>query len=265
VRQLRHLWRRGNPWWLEIVLVLAFYQGYGRLRRLVEGDTGAALRNARQVIHAEQLLHIFHEATIQRWFLPHETIVQLWDVYYGVIHFAVPIVAFVVLWRRDRQRYRLWRNTFGLMLLLALVGFALYPLMPPRLLPPPHHFVDTTQVYGGMGPFSESNSAAANLYAAMPSLHIGWSTWAVVALWPLVRQRWLRWPLAVYPFVTLTAVVVTANHYILDGVGGVATLVLAWAAAFATRQAVRRRRAGRRGQPPPAEPAPGAPTSTAPR
>jgi hypothetical protein len=239
VRRLRERWRHGNPWWLEILLVLAFYQGYGRLRGLVEGDPVAALRNAYQVIHAEELLHIFHEAAIQRWFLPHETVVQFWDVYYGVIHFAVPVITFIVLWRRNRDRYRLWRNTFGIMLLLALIGFAAYPLTPPRLLPAPYHFVDTAQVFGGMGPFTESNSAAANLYAAMPSLHIGWSTWCAAALWGVFRRPWQRGLAVLYPFVTLTAVVVTGNHYILDGAGGVATLVLAWSIAVGLRAATR--------------------------
>ena len=42
-------------------------------------------------------------------------------------------------------------------------------------------------------------AAFGNLYAAMPSLHVGWSTWSALALLPLVRRRWLKVLLCLYP------------------------------------------------------------------
>ena len=59
-----------------------------------------------------------------------------------------------------------------------------------------------------------------NQYAAMPSMHIGWSTWCAVAMWPLLRRRWQRVVVFLYPLATLFCIIVTANHFWLDGLGG---------------------------------------------
>jgi membrane-associated phospholipid phosphatase len=67
----------------------------------------------------------------------------------------------------------------------------------------------------------------------MPSLHIGWSTWVTFALFPVLRSWWGRAIVVLYPFVMLTAVVVTGNHYILDGAGGVGAMVLGLLLAWA--------------------------------
>ena len=222
---------------VEAAVLYAVYLVYRSARAHLRATPHAALHNARQVIGMERTVHLFHEARVQGWFLHWSPIVRAWDVYYGGLHFAVPIIAFVVLWRRDRARYLFFRNVFGWMLLLGLVGFAVYPVTPPRLLAPSYRFVDTGRAVGGIGAVggAEGNGGG-NPYAAMPSLHLGWSTWCVVALLPVVRRRWLRVALVLHPLLMLTAVVVTANHYILDGVGG----VLAFAGAFALAAAASR-------------------------
>jgi membrane-associated phospholipid phosphatase len=134
---------------------------------------------------------------------------------------------------------------------VAIVGFAFFPLMPPRLLDEPcpvqapqgevafggacipsdlrgddgFGFVDTLVVYGGPWSFdSEAMASISNQYAAMPSLHIGWSSWCVVAVWPLLRRRWSRIAWLLYPAATLFCIVVTGNHYWIDGLGGLLAL-----------------------------------------
>ena len=73
-------------------------------------------------------------------------------------------------------------------------------------------FVDTVAVYGGWASFgSEEMAAVSNQYAAMPSMHIGWSTWCALVLAPLVRRRWLRALVIAYPFFTLFDIMVTAQ------------------------------------------------------
>ncbi len=119
-----------------------------------------------------------------------------WNIYYGTIHFVMPVVALVWLYRKAPARYVRWRNTLVFMLGISIVAFWLYPLMPPRLMPTHYDFVDGAsrffnfgpQVHVAMGPNGEPTRAAlsafGNLFAAMPSLHVGWSTWSVLALWP---------------------------------------------------------------------------------
>ena len=73
-------------------------------------------------------------------------------------------------------------------------------------------------MYGGWASFgSEEMAAVSNQYAAMPSMHIGWSTWCALVLAPLMRRRWLRWLAIAYPLLTLFCIIVTGNHYWIDG------------------------------------------------
>jgi membrane-associated phospholipid phosphatase len=108
--------------------------------------------------------------------------------------------------------------------------------MPPRLLPA-YGFVDTLKELGGLWSFDSGAVAkVSNQYAAMPSLHFAWSSWCAFVLYPALRRPWAKALMAAYPFVTLFAIVVTANHYWLDAAGGAVTL----AAGFVLGRALTR-------------------------
>ena len=94
--------------------------------------------------------------------------------------------------------------------------------MPPRLLAPHYGYIDSLDKIGSLWTFdSGTMQKLSNQYAAMPSLHFAWSTWCVFVLWPMTRRWWSRAIVVIYPMATLFAIVVTANHYILDAAGGV--------------------------------------------
>lgn len=220
----RHLgWRTA----VEAVLLLVAYQVYRQLRAAIRSTTRQADIHARQVIRLERAIGIFGEHAVQRPFAHTEWWLRLWDTWYGTMHYAGPVIGLAVLYVFAPDRYRTWRNVLGFVLLLACLGFWLYPLLPPRLLPARYSFVDSGAVFGGIGPVGKDVAAGAlNAYAAMPSLHLAWSTWAACALWGVVPRRWapllLLWPAAM-----VYAVTVTANHYFLDCVGGVAAVAIA--------------------------------------
>ena len=67
-------------------------------------------------------------------------------------------------------------------------------------------------------------ASISNQYAAMPSLHIGWSTWCAIAVWPLLQRRRTKVAVLVYPLATWFCIVITGNHYWIDGVGGLLVL-----------------------------------------
>jgi hypothetical protein len=225
--------RRSQRWWIvgQVAVVAVVYLVYGRVRMLVEGASWLAARNAYDVIALERRLGIFHEAAVQRVFIHHLTVMKAWDVYYGFVHFGVPLLALAVLLRGDRIRYRRFRNTFWFLCGLGLVGFIVYPLMPPRFLPGHYGFVDSMNVIGG--PFIKQQTATqvANAYAAMPSLHGGWSLWCACALVPAVRSRWAKVLAALHPVVQLFAIVITGNHYWIDAVVGWLCLAVAYGLA----------------------------------
>jgi hypothetical protein len=218
-------------WWQEGLILLVADQLFEYVRSLINPSATTAFRNTRGLVQLERWTWTFHEHRIQQWFLPHRRLVEALDLWYGTIHFVVPPVALILLWRRLPDRYALWRDTLVVASLLALVCFALYPLAPPRLLPSSFDFVDTMRTVGGLGPLDSSHFKDTNAYAAMPSLHLAWSTWSACALAALTERRWLKVAAFAYPAVTLVVVMATANHFFLDAVGGWIVLGLGWLVA----------------------------------
>jgi amino acid transporter len=214
-------------WWREVAYVLAFYSVYTLVRNTGVDAEGPreAFANAKEIISVERATGLYHEESIQDVFLGWRSLVAACNVFYGTAHFIVTAGVLVYLFRWRPERYPLWRNVLACTTALALIGFALYPLMPPRLLPPSYGFVDTLKEVGGLWSFDSSTvSKVSNQYAAMPSLHFGWALWSVLALLPSVRRGWARALLVAYPGVTLFVVVVTANHFVLDAVAGAVVL-----------------------------------------
>lgn len=236
-------------WWKEVLIVLAFYLVYSWIRNqfgsneiAADGIPEQAFNNAERVIRFQQAFGLYHEPSIQEFFLPYRAFIQFWNTWYGTAHFIVTIAVFAVLFWRRPQVFPVWRNSLAFMTALAIIGFALFPLMPPRLLDTPcseyggsciasslrgadgsFGYVDTLAEFGGPWSFDSGTMVnISNQYAAMPSMHIGWSTWCAVAVWPLLRRRWHRIVVIGYPLATMFCIVVTANHYWIDGVGGLA-------------------------------------------
>jgi hypothetical protein len=252
--------RSSLRWWHEVIYIVLVYLGYSAVRNQFGSGAGTsvdadpAFHHAEAIIQIERNIHLYFEDRLQQWYLdlPLDGLIRFWNVYYGVFHFVVAAFALVYLYRKAPQRYRVWRNTLAFTTLLALIGFATFSLMPPRLLDDPgiyggcpihagdraerageagdppcdkYGYVDTVAVYGGWASFgSDEMKAVSNQYAAMPSMHIGWSTWCAFVLAPLVRRRWVKALVIAYPLFTLFDIMVTANHYWIDGLGGLACL-----------------------------------------
>ena len=214
----------------EVAVIGLLYGAYWLVRNSqgTNGDAKAqAFTNARRIIQAERWMGIYHEESIQEWFLQSRRFVQFLNGYYGIAHFLVTIAAMVWCFRRRPWRYRSIRNGLALMTWFALIGFKFFPLMPPRLLPRHYGYLDTLEAIGGPWHFQSGPVAqVSNQFAAMPSLHFGWAAWCAVAFWPWAST----WPrkilLLTYPALTLFAIVVTANHYFLDALGGFAVFTI---------------------------------------
>jgi membrane-associated phospholipid phosphatase len=185
--------------------------------------------NAQRLIDAERALGIFHEPAIQRWFLEHRALLEACNVYYHAAHYVVPIAVLVFLRVRHRDRYRRAQVALFAAMALALVGFAVFPAAPPRLVAG-HGFVDTVHAprstwdHPVREPTGSFKGYASNQFAAMPSVHCAWALWCACALVPRVRHRWAKVLAVLYPVCTVTAIVLTGNHYFLDAVGGFAVL-----------------------------------------
>lgn len=240
---------------------------------LVEGTVNVARKHALQLIHIEQKLHIFRELDIQHFFLQYPTLMTWINRLYSFIHIPGTILFLVWLYwftttttnlPGPTPLYAARRRTMATCNLLAFIIFTLWPCMPPRLLSDPtapanpttdearaYGFVDTVHSGPGGGGSVWTTNKFCNQYAAMPSLHFGYSlliglTILSVPLPPrqsrslrISNSLRLRVPglgraacVAVgvaYPTAILVAIVATANHFVLDAVAGAVVCGVAWA------------------------------------
>lgn len=228
--------RNGRRIAFEIGTIAIFYIAYSAVRNTFGSatvDPATALANARDIIEIEQSVGLFFERQLQNLVIDAEWFVWLLNVFYGTFHFMVTIGALVWAFFRLPDRYRFWRNTLAATTGLAIIGFSLFPVMPPRLLADCGGYggcagpalVDTVAEFGGLWSFgSGAMESVSNQYAAVPSLHMAWALWCAFLLVPRLSNRLARSSLIAYPVVTLFAIVVTANHFWLDAVLGAATL-----------------------------------------
>ena len=182
-----------------------------------------ALHRAAWIWHAERDMGLPSEQALQQAFLPHPLLVEALNWYYAVLHFPVLIVCLVWLFARHRGAY--WRVRRLVLLFTAvslLVQFI--PVAPPRLLPVTR-MTDTGLAYG-QSVYGQHAGIDADQLSAMPSIHIGWALLVALVVVVTARNRW-RWLVLAYPALTTLAVVVTANHFWLDGVAAAALLALA--------------------------------------
>jgi PAP2 superfamily len=220
----------------ESALVLALFALWQYAGSFGFMGPGGALGRSRWIWHAERLAHLPSETSVQRLFLPHPLLVQFFNLYYDSLHFPVLITCLIWLFARHRDSYRRLRTTLvvftGACLLIQLV-----PVAPPRMLRGTG-LVDTAvryhqSVYGAVAGFN------ADELSAMPSVHVGWAVLVAVAVITTARTRW-RWLALLYPAATTLAVVVTANHFWLDGIVAAAVLGLVLAGQAAGRAALAR-------------------------
>ncbi|MFJ3085359.1 bifunctional glycosyltransferase 87/phosphatase PAP2 family protein [Streptomyces sp. NPDC086838] len=218
---------------LELLLIRVVYSAYAHVRLAATAGRATAERHGRQIHSAEQWLHIDVEHRINHAVAGVGRLRDFFDYYYSTFHFVVPLAILAVLYVRRPADYRWARSTLGFATLLALVGFWLYPLAPPRLMPG-LGFIDTVH---GVQDFTKPDygalTAVTNQYAAMPSLHFGWSLWCGVIIVLLAPKAWMKALGVLHPLLTVSAIVATANHWVLDAVGGAAVVALGFLIAYA--------------------------------
>ena len=224
-------WRR-PIWWQEIAIILIGYWLYSMGRNAVPEQESIALRHGRSVQHLQDVLHLNFELSVNHFVAAHEWLAQIMDYYYATLHFIVTIGVMVFLFVKRPHLYRGSRTVLFATTLLGLLGFYLYPLAPPRLLPQ-YDYVDTLVKFHTWGSLADPKIAErSNQFAAMPSLHIAWAMWCGVALFLCAKPVWVRVLGLLYPVLTLLVIVGTANHFIIDAVAGAAILAAGFGAQW---------------------------------
>jgi hypothetical protein len=197
-------------------------------RFVAGGREELAYENARKVWSLERMLRLPDEAAIQAAAMKVPHLVEIANGYYAAVHFPLTIAVLAWLFVRHPGQYSRTRRSLLWITAAALAVHLLFPLAPPRLAL--WDGMTDTGVQYGMSVYGPIGTGIANQFAAMPSLHFGWSVLVAVAVVTSLRSR-LRWVAVLHPVATLLVVLVTANHYVLD------CLVAAVLAALAVRLA----------------------------
>jgi hypothetical protein len=216
---------------LRQILLFGFtYYVYSLVRGAANGQAVAAFQHARQLISLERTLHVFIEPSIQAWASGSHLLIAVSTWVYINAQSSITLAALAFLYLFHNQRFYFVRNMFVVAMVVALLGYVLYPTAPPRMLPE-WGFFDSVSDLTGVHPDNASVNSFFNQYAAVPSMHVGFAVMIgvtmarVIGSW-LARACWL-----IYPLVITFVTVVTANHYLIDAVFGAITAGLAALAA----------------------------------
>ena len=190
---------------------------YEAVRGVADGQRMTAIANGQHVISFEKSIHAFFEPSVQAAFIGHRWIVDFANFMYMNSHFVVTTAFLVWLYVFRNRNFYFVRNMFMVAMGLATIGYALIPTAPPRMF---DEFTDTITQYAQVNHDSGLISLFINPYAAIPSMHVAFSTMIGVTGVLISRHRITKVVWAVYPVLVFWVVVVTANHFWVDGAFG---------------------------------------------
>jgi hypothetical protein len=211
----------------EVALGLGVFAVYAVVAATVGDRNGSAERHGQDILDVERAMHLAAEEPLNAWLAPHRVLstVANYEYAYGYLVTAAALLIWLYLRRPDEYR---WARTLFLVLNgIGIACFALYPVTPPRLLPDAG-FVDTVRAGHTFGSWGSPMLDPANHVAAMPSLHVAWGVFVVTVLICVSSPRWLWLAAAGHVAITTLVIMATANHYLLDAVGGAVAVALAY-------------------------------------
>ena len=202
----------------QVVIVVSAALLYFGVRGLTEGSEQLAVHNAERILRIEDGIGLAVEGSLQALVLESRILVTLANWVYIWGHWPVIIGVLAWLFARHREHYQLLLRSMLISGAIGLLMFAAYPVSPPRLMPG-DQFVDTvtelSRSYRVLQPPS-----LVNKYAALPSLHVGWNLLVGIVVFRATRRVPLRVFAVASPVLMMAAVVVTGNHYVVDGFVG---------------------------------------------
>ena len=241
-RASRHRWaERIAPFTIELAIVLVLYALWRLVGTISVLKVDHAITAGQRIWDFERALHLPNERGLQHLFLKSSPLIQACNVFYATVHIPSMGIFLVWLWFRHRDYYPTARNVVALTTLWCL-AIQLIPVAPPRLVPG-LHVADTPALFGQAVYPAFGKSGPAQL-SAMPSVHVAWAAIIGVTIVIASTRPW-RWIALAHPVVTMIVVVVTGNHYWLDGIVGVMVAALALMFDLQVRAWINRLRRGR--------------------
>ena len=214
----------------EMALVIFAYFAYFAVRGLTVGSEAQAVANAEKVVGFERAIGLFREPAMQRAILDDRWLVNVMNWMYVWGHWPLIILVAAWLFLNLPPTYRLYRNAFVISGAIGILIFALFPVAPPRLADV--DIVDTVTLHSNSYRVLQPPGLV-NQFAAVPSLHFGWNLLIGIVLFTRGSSVLARAAGIAVPPVMFLAIVLTANHYIIDAVLGGMVALTGLAIAYA--------------------------------
>ncbi len=228
-----------RPLWVRIVVELGplvlLLAAYDSLRSI------APLVNHR--VHFTEMVRFDRSLTggdiptyyLQKW-LYHGHL-NWYDFYFYalyMLHFIIPLILAVLIWRYRPYLYRRYMIAFLLLSYAAFMTYLAFPAAPPWMASEMHLITQihkiSTDVWWALGVRDITafyKTISPNLVAAVPSLHAAYPTMILLFI---TRAFGWRWGLALawYPASIWLGVVYMGEHYVFDVLLGISYAVIAF-------------------------------------
>jgi len=205
----------------NIAAVLVLFQVYKLARRtFIQRGESLGYDHAYSVIDFERRLHLFFELDLQKWVIGSTGWIKGFNYFYSYnMWIFLTCLSLMIVFAHDK--YKFWRRVFFFSMLVALPWYALYPLAPPRFMTDVG-FIDTLATYGPSY-FKQNSLITSNQFAAMPSMHCGWTLIGACMLTVTLKPYIGRFAYLIGGLLAggmFLTVMVTGNHWWIDGVVG---------------------------------------------
>ncbi len=220
----------------QLVLILAAILLYFGVRGVTEGNVESAIEAGLDVLAFEERIGLDLEHWAQDLILDNHALVTFSNWVYIWGHW--PVIGVVLVWTylRKREAFLILRNAMFISGAIGLVIFVSYPVAPPRLLEV--GLVDTVSQFSNSYRILQPPDLV-NKYAAVPSLHVGWNLLIGITIFTSTHRIWLKAIGVIIPILMAISVVVTANHFVIDGfLGAFVALIGLWLSKKYTPQIV---------------------------
>ena len=228
IHQVTSPTRRQVSWFdlIEIGLVAFGFLLYFIVRGAVVDRTGEALANSRAIIEVQKAAGLLFEPSLNAWTMDAPWRIDYFNWVYFWLDFPLIVSVGLFLFFKSRFHYTLLRDALLISGGLALIMYVSYPVAPPRYLPE-WGFVDTLEQYANLSYQAQSMAPFVNPYAAVPSLHVGWSVLLAFVVFMATKNPLARAAVLAVLGSQFLAVMATANHYFFDTLIGTLVCVIA--------------------------------------
>jgi PAP2 superfamily len=206
----------------QVALFLLVYYAYRLARGAVDGRAATAFQHGRDVISLERATHTFIEPSVQAWTTSTGWLIDVTSYMYVHFHFTLTVSALVYIYLFHNRSFYFVRNVLAAAMIIALIGYVVFPTAPPRFFPE-WGFTDSVAQFTGVPDSSATVNALFNPFAAVPSIHVCFALILGWSLIRLVRPWWAKAFWAVYPLIMTFVVISTGNHFWFDAFTGALT------------------------------------------